>query len=122
MVQILERKSLSPNKLVQLKPLPVPWASSNRLSHRHETVLTRLSIGHSRLTHLHTRHYRSLPTELSISNIDFFPVDYLFAGPHLKQLREIHHPHDRIKALTDNESVIDNILKYLSQTVFLSLI
>ena len=117
-----KEQSLSPNKLAQLKPLPVPWASSNRLSRRQEIILTRLRIGHSRITHTHII-TDLFPPSCPYCNIDFFPVDHFFTCPHLKLLRIIHQvPHDRIKALADDESAIDNTLKYLSQTVFLPLI
>ena len=41
------------NKLTQLKTLPRPWTSSHRSSRREETVLGRLRVGHTRLTHTH---------------------------------------------------------------------
>ena len=117
-----KEQSLSPNKLAQLKSLPIPWTSSNRLSRRHEIILTRLRIGHSRLTHTHVI-TDLFPPNCPYCNIEFFPVDHLFTCPHLNQLREIYQvPHNRIQALADNESGIDNILKYLSQTVFFPLI
>ena len=117
-----KEQTLSLNKLAQLKPLPIPWASSNRLSRRHEIILTRLRIGHSRITHTHII-TDLFPPSCPYCSIDYFPVDQLFACPHLKRLRESHHvPHDRTKALADDESSIVNTFKYLSQTVFLPLI
>jgi len=41
------------NKLVQFKSLPLPWSSSQETSRRTEIVLSRLRIGHTRLTHSH---------------------------------------------------------------------
>ena len=41
------------NKLSLLKSHPLAWSSSNLPSRRHEIVLTRLRIVHSRLTHTH---------------------------------------------------------------------
>ena len=41
------------NHLAKIKPLTAPWPSSNRSSCRLEIILTRLRIGHKRLTHSH---------------------------------------------------------------------
>jgi len=39
------------NKLVQIKPLPFAWSSSHQIHRHHEIYLTRLQIGHTRITH-----------------------------------------------------------------------
>ena len=39
------------NKLKQIKPLVSPWTSSSQRDRRTEVILTRLRIGHSKLTH-----------------------------------------------------------------------
>ncbi|KAL1448632.1 hypothetical protein WDU94_012221, partial [Cyamophila willieti] len=44
----------STNKLKQTKPLVDPWDSSNRNTRVEEVVLTRVRIGHTRLTHIVT--------------------------------------------------------------------
>uniref|UniRef100_A0A8D8VSU1 RNase H type-1 domain-containing protein n=1 Tax=Cacopsylla melanoneura TaxID=428564 RepID=A0A8D8VSU1_9HEMI len=41
------------NKLKQLKPFVEPWDSSNRNSRIEEVIITRIRIGHTRLTHNH---------------------------------------------------------------------
>jgi len=43
----------STNKLANFKPHPFEWPSSNQPSRQHEIILTRLRIGHIRLTHSH---------------------------------------------------------------------
>ena len=49
------------NKLFQIKHDTIPWSSSNRDSRREETVLARLRIGHTRLTHSHILYTLSFP-------------------------------------------------------------
>ena len=44
-------KSQQPNKLLTIKKEPIPWTSSKRESRREEVIITRLRIGHTRLTH-----------------------------------------------------------------------
>ena len=39
------------NKLHKIKKTPIPWSSSHRESRREEVILSRLRIGHTRLTH-----------------------------------------------------------------------
>jgi len=41
------------NKLAQLKEVPTQWPSSNQPTRSQEIILTRLRIGHTRLTHTH---------------------------------------------------------------------
>ncbi|KAI5747082.1 hypothetical protein M8J77_010861 [Diaphorina citri] len=41
------------NKLKKIKPIIVEWPSSQRSNRMEEVVLTRLRIGHTRLTHKH---------------------------------------------------------------------
>ena len=41
------------NKLKTIKKEPTSWSSSNRDSRHEEVILTRLRIGHTRLTHSH---------------------------------------------------------------------
>jgi len=44
---------INTNKLAMLKPLPWPWDSSRQPHRCHKIYLTRLRIGHTRLTHSH---------------------------------------------------------------------
>ena len=46
-------KNQESNKLLPIKQTPTPWSSSHRSSRREEVILTRLRIGHSRITHSH---------------------------------------------------------------------
>jgi len=41
------------NKLVQTESLPFAWSSSHQIHRRHEICLTRLRIGHTRITRTH---------------------------------------------------------------------
>jgi len=40
-----------PNKLLVIKKTPCPWTTSDRQARREEVKLTRLRIGHTRITH-----------------------------------------------------------------------
>lgn len=46
-------KNQSSNKLLPIKQIPIQWSSSIRDSRREEVILTRLRIGHTRITHSH---------------------------------------------------------------------
>lgn len=52
-LESLEKPKNQDNKLAKIKLIPTPWSSSNRTSRRQEIALTKLRIGHTRLTHSH---------------------------------------------------------------------
>jgi len=83
----------SHNKLAQLKQLPTPWATTNMGTCRQEIVLTRLRIGHMRITHTrlishlfppHVSHarvkilFQSNTCSLALN----YPTPYTHKGPH----------------------------------------
>lgn len=48
-----EWRDVRNNKLRNIKPIASPWSSSNSTNRLHSKILTRLRIGHTRLTHGH---------------------------------------------------------------------
>ena len=94
------------NKLKTVKPTPQYWPSSDRSSRREETVLTRLRIGHSRLTHTHLISHLFLP-ECQYCSEENLTVDYLFSCPELLLLRQKHNiPDSRKHALCNSSDTI----------------
>ena len=86
------------NKLLSIKKSPTHWSTSHRTSRREEVILSRLRIGHTRLTHL----YIISPNLLSPPSCPFcqngnLSVEHLFSCPllqppayHFKSLQYLH--------------------------------
>ena len=103
------------NKLAQLKDTPVPWASSSQSSRRLGIVLTRLRIGHTRLTHTHLVTHL-WPLSCPFCNTDEPPltVDHIFECPLLLITRQTYSiPHNRPAALSDFSPSLTNIFPSL---------
>ena len=103
------------NKLARLKDIPVPWASSNQPSRKLEIVLTRLRIGHTRLTHTHLITHL-WPLTCPFCNDDELPltIDHIFECPLLHTTRQSYLiPHNRSTALSDSSPSLTNVFPFL---------
>ena len=101
------------NKLRQIKKAPIPWSSSFRKSRHEESVITRLRIGHSLITHAHLLN-NLFPLSCPKCQSDKFSIDHLFSCPLLSTLRNHYSiPPNRPSALQNNPSSIDNVISFL---------
>ena len=111
--------SQSTNKLRQIKPKPIPWQSSYRTSRHEETLLSRLRIGHTRLTHAYLFLDLLSPADCPYCRLHLLSVDHFFTCPQLQPLRNSHQvPSNTPAALANNHSSITNTLQYLRSTKF----
>ncbi|KAI5753366.1 hypothetical protein M8J77_026236 [Diaphorina citri] len=95
------------NKLKRVKPLIENWETSNRNSRYEEIVITRLRIGHTRLTHDHLFKRDPRPT---CGCGDTLTVDHIFNCPtHLQSRSSLPSP----PALDNNPANIDSTLMYM---------
>ena len=112
------------NKLLAIKKIPVPWSSSIRNSRREEVILTRLRIGHTRITHSHllNPHILSNPScPYCLSK--FLTVAHFFSCPHLNSLRtSFNVPSSLPQALPNNSDTVTASLQYLKSTLFFPLL
>ena len=93
------------NKLLTVKPSPVPWSSSNRYSWRQEVIQARLRTGHTRLIHTHLLTNLIL---LSCLHCDFhsLTVDLPFSCSSFHHLRNTHEvPNNRTSALQNSNDL-----------------
>jgi len=111
------------NKPLQIKHLPFSCPWSNQDSRRHKILLTRLRIGHSRLTHAH------IFTQLSSLSCHHCLLDHpltikhIFECPSLTPLRSSLHLLHSLKAnLFPKLPPLQNIITYLRFADFLSCI
>ena len=110
------------NKLLRIKKAPVPWKSSFRKSKREEVILSRLRIGHSKITHSHllspdNPHPASCPHCLH----ENLTVDHIFSCPQLQPLRtSLNVPSIISEALNNNSKSVSLSLQYLRLTHFYS--
>jgi len=111
----------SSNKLVTLKPFPIPWASSHQPHRRHEICLTHLRIRHTGLTHPHLLSHPS-PLSCNLCGTDTpLPVKHIFSCPHLTSHRKAHQIHySHLAALDDNFLNLPSIFSYLQSINYLS--
>lgn len=107
------------NKLRRIKQIPLPWISSNRSSKREEVVLTRLRIGHTRITHAHLINPLLSPARCPHCFTNDLSVDHLFTCPLLQSLRSSFQvPSSPTKALKNNSATVSLSLQYLRQSSF----
>ncbi len=109
------------NKLALLKDTPDPRTSSNQPSRKHETILTCLCIGRTRITHTHLipqLHPLNCP---HCDNDHPLTVNHMFICPQLSSLRSIHQvPICHLTALSNDFPNFPATLTYLHQANFLS--
>jgi len=102
------------NKLLPIKPTPVSWSSTNFHSRRLEIFLTRLRIGHTRLTpsHLVSDLFPLTCDNCGIENP--LTVAHLFSCSHLTAQRNFHHvPHNCVQALANDPVIIHIVFSFL---------
>lgn len=110
------------NKLRKIKMEPISWSSSHRNSRREEVVLSRLRIGHTRLTHTY------LLTNLAPPSCphcfgDDLSVEHFFSCPTLQNTRSnLNIPSTIISTLNNNYETINSTLTYLRATQFFNYI
>ncbi|KAI5716026.1 hypothetical protein M8J77_026283 [Diaphorina citri] len=96
-----------PNKLKRIKPVIENWTSSNRNTRLEEVVLTRLRIGHTRLTHSYLFTKSPHPTcrcgePLTVAHILICPLD-----TPIRSL--LPNP----PSLSDDKPGVDSLMSYL---------
>ena len=106
--------SLPSNKLHSIKKSPIPWSSLNRPTRREEVVLTRLRIGHIRLTHSFLYLGLFAPPSCSYCGEEDLSVQHFFSCPALEIIR-LHHAISLSLTinLSNNHDTITNTLNYL---------
>ena len=106
----------SGNELAHVKNLCVPWNSSNLPNRNDEIILTRLRIGHTRLTNTHLVS-QLLPLSCYHFNNELpLTIDQLFLCPrHLDG-----SSHERATTLKDNSLSIPNLFPYFRHLDYLS--
>ena len=82
--------SLSSNKLRLIKKTPIPWSTSNRTSRYEEVLLTRLRIGHTRLSHSFLYLGPYAPPTFQYCKHDDQSVEHYFSCPTLEIIRNTH--------------------------------
>ena len=108
----------SSNKLCRIKQIPLLWASANRPTIREEVVLTRLRIGHTRLTHTHLiNHLLSSSPPCPHCSTDVLTVEHIFSCPSHQSLGpSLQVPSSIVEALKNNADSVSLTLQYLRQS------
>lgn len=115
-------KNLTNNKLLHIKKSPIPWTSSKRPTRRQEIVITRLRIGHTKLTHSHLLS-RLFPPDCPKCGAENLSVDHLFTCPALAQLRTYHKiPSDSHRSLANSSNLVSRVILYLQSANLYNLI
>ena len=110
------------NKLRQIKSSPEPWKSSTQISRREEILITRLRMGHTKLTHTHLISHL-FPPDCPKCHCEHVTVDHLFTCPSLTHIRTIHGlPHNRPQALKNSIEYISSIISLLQEANLVHLI
>ncbi|KAK9505958.1 hypothetical protein O3M35_009913 [Rhynocoris fuscipes] len=114
-----EWTALQDNKMREIRPTVAPWRSSVHGSRREEVVLTRLRIGHTRLTHgyLMARALQPLSLTCSVS----LTIKHIFTScsQYQPSLRLCSLPSDLSLLLSDSSPRIPNLISFLqSQNLY----
>ena len=104
------------NKLKSVKECNKPWISSTRKSHKEEVVLTRLRIGHSRLTHSYLFRREQQPMCI-FCNQEVLSVQHIIVECTATRDCRIQYgvPSDLKTALGDDDENIDRVFRYLKE-------
>ena len=110
------------NKLLPIKQTPTPWMSSLRDSRREEVILTRLRIGHTRITHSHLLNPESpTPSSCPHCHQQNLTAAHIFSCPQLQSLRtSLKIPSSIARALRNNSHTVSLALQYLRLSHFYS--
>lgn len=117
------RNTTSPlNKLREIKELPIKWEISNRSIRKEEIYITRILIGHSRLTHKHLLDKTDPPIcNKCNSNIVLTIKHIVTECTSLHTIRnQLGIPNNMKEALTDDSTKMNQILELFKQTGFLN--
>ena len=113
----------SSNKLLNIKTKPIPWKTSLLKSRQQETLLARLRIGHTRLTHSFLFLGLIEPATCPYCLQYTLSVEHFFSCPDLQPLRNFHKtPSSPTAALSDNPETIAHTLSFLKSLTFFSLL
>ena len=120
---------LTGNKLRTVKPTVHPWSNPHHKNRRWETVLARLRLGHTRLTHSYLMS-RSPPDLCSHCQVPLTISHVLLSCPHLTNARSISFPHlppppgpSLSDILTESSHFsLDSLIDYLQRIEVLHLI
>ena len=114
--------NLPHNKLRHIKSKPSLWSTSNRNSRREEVILSRLRIGHTRLTHSYLL-LNLHPPSCNYCQSENLTVQHLFLCPALHNLRTLHSvPQSISSALCNNSEKVSGSINYLRSTYFYPLL
>ena len=104
---------VSDNKLKEIKASVSPWTSSNRPNRREEVVISRLRIGHCRLTHEHlmTRNPQTICRHCGVNTTVKHIITECPAYEH--QRVEYNIPDSLSEALNNSTSNLNNLVKFL---------
>lgn len=111
-------KELSPNnsKLREVKDTIFPWPSSNLKTHREEIVITRLRIGHSRLTHGYLMS-KDDPPSCPFCLSELLTIKHLLITCTSNRLHSIRSKHNFGSSLSialgDNTNNLTNVISFL---------
>lgn len=110
------------NKLRKIKTEPVSWSSSYRTSRQEEVILSRLRIGHTRLTHTYLL-TNLAPPSCPHCSADDLSVEHFFSCPALNNIRSnLNVSSTIISTLNNNHETINSTLTYLRATHFYNFI
>ena len=111
-------KEQTNNKLRKIKKEPIPWSSSHRESRQEEVILSRLRIGHTRMTHSYLL-LKLSPPSCPHCMEDNLTVEHFFICPALQSTRlSFKIPTSISLALTNNSNNTTATLAYLRSTHF----
>lgn len=102
-----------PSKLKMIKKSVRPWKSSERSCRREEVILTRLRIGHTRLTHLYLISREEQPKCPYCRDPLTIPHIFNDCQTYKTRLEDFNIPLCLREALADDPLVIDNVFKFL---------
>jgi len=104
-------------KLRSIKKTPTPSSSSNRTSRHEEIIISRLRIGHSRLTHSYVLLGLYSPPSCRYCHVDEITVPHFFSCLSLKNHgKSFSVPSLLSPALSNNSETITNTLNFLRFT------
>lgn len=102
-----------PNHLAEIKDKPIKWDSSNIKRRRDSTIICRLRIGHTNITHLH-HILRTQAPMCDFCNCPLTVRHFLISCPRLSlQRTKFGIPNSLKLALADDIDILDRVLKYL---------
>lgn len=103
--------------LNQIKPTPSQWTTSNLVNRRDSTVLCRLRIGHTNLTHIHRIFKTSPPICGKCHQMSPLTVEHLILRCNtFNRERQKHNIPSTLKeALADDHNVIQRVINFLKE-------